>query len=155
MVILSTANIEIKTHTALHILKGAVRKVLGAKWTTSVYVNGDKGRLTVQFDRKPTEEEIQEIEKQANNKIQENTEIKIHNLARSEAENIWGDEIYDLFPIPEEIQGLTIVEIENWNINACNKQHTRTTGEVGTLKITKIRFRNSKKLLEISYNVFQ
>jgi alanyl-tRNA synthetase len=39
--------VEVRTHTALHVVKGAVVKVLGreAKWTASVYVNGNHGRL--------------------------------------------------------------------------------------------------------------
>ena len=145
--------IEVRTHTALHVLKGAVRKVLGAKWTASVHVSGNKGRLTVQYDRKPTPEEIKKIEELANEKVRENVEIKIHEISRDEAEKRWGDEIYDLFPLPEHIKELSVLEIENWNLNACKEPHTKTTGEVGQIKITKIRFRNSKKLLEISFKV--
>jgi len=145
--------IEVKTHTALHILKGAVRKVLGAKWTASVWVMGNKGKLTVQFDRKPTKEEIQTIEDLANKKIEENVEIKIHELPREEAEKRWGDEMYDLFPIPESVKVLKVLEIEDWNLNACKEQHTKTTGEVGKIKITKIKFRATKKLLEISFEI--
>jgi len=145
--------IEVRTHTALHILKGAVRKVLGAKWTASVFVTGNKGRLTVQYDRKPTPEELQKIEELANEKIKENAEIKIHVLSRDEAEKRWGDEIYDLFPIPEHIKELSVLEIENWNLNACKEHHTKTTGEVGEIKLTKVRFRNAKKLLELSFIV--
>ena len=55
---------EVRTHTALHILKGAVVKILGkeAMWTASTYVNGKHGRLTVQFNRKPTVDEVKSIE---------------------------------------------------------------------------------------------
>ncbi len=142
-----------RTHTALHVLKGAVRKVLGAKWTASVWVSQNKGRLTVKFDRKPTEEELKKIEELANRKIEENVEIKIHELPRDEAEKRWGDEIYDLFPIPEHVKTLKILEIENWNINACKEQHTKTTGEVGKIKLQKVRFRKAKELLEITFAI--
>jgi len=54
------ASSEVKAHAALHVVKGAVRKVLGAKWTASVHVSGSHGRLTVQFNRKPTDEEIKD-----------------------------------------------------------------------------------------------
>jgi len=62
---------EPRTHTAVHVLKGAVQQVLGAKWTVSVYVSGTHGRLTVQFDRKPTDEEVARIERAANDKVSE------------------------------------------------------------------------------------
>ena len=147
--------IETKTHTALHIVKGAVVKVLGekAKWTASVYVSGNHGRLTVKFDRKPTPEEIAEIERLANEKVKENVPIHVYELPREEAERRFGEDMYDLFPIPPEIKTLKVVVIENWNVNACNKQHTKTTGEVGEIKIKKVRFRKSKELLEISFDV--
>jgi len=147
--------IEVKTHTALHIVKGAVVKVLGekAKWTANVYVSGNHGRLTVKFDRKPTPEEIAEIEKLANEKVKENVPIHVYELPREEAEKRFGEDMYDLFPVPPEVKVLKVVVIEGWNVNACNKEHTKTTGEVGKIKIKKVRFRKSKKLVEISFDV--
>lgn len=147
--------IEVKTHTALHIVKGAVVKVLGekAKWTASVYVSGNHGRLTVKFDRKPTPEEIAEIERLANEKVKENVPIHVYELPREDAERRFGEDMYDLFPIPPEIKTLKVVVIEGWNVNACNKGHTKTTGEVGEIKIKKVRFRKSKELVEISFDV--
>ena len=146
---------EVRTHTALHVLKGAVVKVLGeeAKWTAAVYVNGNHGRLTVKFNRKPTKEETAMIEEFANRKIEENAPIKVYELPREEAEGRFGEDMYDLFPIPEEIRTLKVVVIEGWNINACNKEHTKTTGEIGQIKIRKVRFRKAKELLEISFDV--
>lgn len=147
-------DVETRTHTALHVLKGAVRKVLGAKWTASVYVEGNHGRLAVQYDRKPTDDELKEIERLANMKIMENVPVKVIEMDRNEAEKVFGDEMYDLFPIPEEIKKLSILIIEDWNINACNKKHTRSTGEIGELKIEKVRFRPAKNLLEISFDIY-
>ncbi|MFW9996611.1 MAG: alanyl-tRNA editing protein [Candidatus Odinarchaeota archaeon] len=146
-------SMETRIHTALHILKGAARNVLGvdAKWTAGVFTSSTGGRLTLQFNRKPSEEEIREIEKTANDIIQKDIKIITHQLSRSEARERFGDEHLDLFPIPETIKMLTVVEIPGWNINACNKPHTRTTGEVGSITIKKVRFRNAKQLLEITF----
>ncbi len=149
------SDVEVRTHTALHVVKGAVVKVLGeeAKWTASVYVNGNHGRLTVKFNRKPSPEEIAEIELLANEKVRENVPVKVYELPREEAERRFGEDMYDLFPVPEEVRTLKVVVIEDWNVNACNKEHTKTTGEIGEIKIRKIRFRRSKELLEISFDV--
>ncbi len=143
---------NVKTHTALHVLKGAVQKVLKAKWTASVWVEGSDGRLTVQHDQKPTPQELQDIEKEANYEIQANHPVKEVVMGREKAEELWGDAIYDLFPIPEGIRNLKIVIIENWNINACKEEHTKTTGEVGKIVLTKVRFRDKKQLLELSFS---
>ncbi len=79
--------------------------------------------------------------------------IEIHRLSRREAEVRWGDAIYDLFPLPEHIKELTIFELPGWNMNACNKEHTASTGPVGAIKISKARYRATKQLLEISFDV--
>jgi alanyl-tRNA synthetase len=146
-------SVEVRTHTALHVLKGAVVRVLGAKWTAGVSVNGSHGRLTVQFDRKPTEEEASKIQEETNAKIEEDAAIEIHEMERSEAEERWGDLIYDLFPLPASIKRLSVFNLPGWNVNACNKDHITTTGEIGPLKITKTRFRAKKGLLEISFDI--
>ncbi|WP_456365428.1 alanyl-tRNA editing protein [Thermococcus sp.] len=146
---------EVRAHTALHVVKGAVVKVLGegAKWTASTYVKGNRAVLTVKFDRKPTPEEVREIERLANEKVRENAPIKVYKLSRDEAEERFGEDMYDLFPVPEGVKTLKVVVIEGWNVNACNKEHTKTTGEIGEIKIRKVRFRRSKELLEISFDV--
>jgi alanyl-tRNA synthetase len=146
---------EVRTHTALHIVKGAILKVLGegAKWSTSANINGNHGRIAVEFSRKPTGEEINEIQKRVDEIITEDAKIEIHNVSRSEAEARWGDWIYDKFPLPESIQQLSVFYLPGWNVNACNKEHTDTTGKVGTVRITKTRYRNSKQILEVSYDV--
>lgn len=146
-------SLEVRTHTALHVLKGAVMKMLGAKWTAGVSVKGSHGRLTVQLDNKPTAEEITGIEELANMKIKEDAQVKEIEMDRVEAEERWGDAIYDLFPLPDSIKRLKILHIEGWNVNACNKEHTKTTGEIGSLKIVKTRYRAKKQLLEISYDI--
>jgi alanyl-tRNA synthetase len=144
---------NVKTHTALHVLKGAVQKVLNARWTAGVWVEGVHGRLTVQYDRKPTEEELRQIEREANQKIQENQCVKEQYIKREEAEALWGDAIYDVFPIPDSVHTLKIVTIEGWNVNACNKDHTKTTGDIGEILLRKARFRGKKQVLEISFSI--
>ncbi|MDH5201035.1 MAG: alanyl-tRNA editing protein [Candidatus Bathyarchaeota archaeon] len=146
-------SVEVRTHTALHVLKGAVVRVLGAEWTSGVSVDGSQGRLTVQFDRKPTDEELAEIEELANAKIREDAPVEELELDRAEAEGRWGDAIYDLFPLLASITRLRIFHLPGWNVNACNKEHTSSMGEIGSLRIAKARFRAGKRLLEISYDV--
>ena len=146
-------SLEDRTHTALHVLKGAAEKILGIKWTTGVSVKGNHGRLTLQFDRKPTEKEILRIQEEANRKIREDIPVRVLEMDRNEAEELWGTLIYDVFLIPESIRRLQICQIENWNVNACNKKHTGSTGEIGELKISKTRYRIAKQILEISYDI--
>ena len=123
---------EIRTHTALHVIKGAIIKVLGedAKWSTSANVNGLKGRIAVEFNRKPSENEKKEIERLSNQKVEEDASIQIHEMSRREAEDSWGDRIYDKWPLPDHIQQVTVFHRSEWNVNCCGYDHPKTTGAV-------------------------
>lgn len=143
-----------KIDSALHVLKGSVQKVLNATLTTSVYAEGNKGRLKVEYEGKLTEEQIQEIEKLANDKIKENVPIEMFEMDRKKAEEKYGGIIYDKFPVPSHVQKLTITQIQYWNINCCLGPHVKTTSEIGQLKILKYRFRENRKELEISFELF-
>lgn len=144
---------DVRTHTALHVLKGAVQKVLQVKWTAGVWAEGLNGRLTVQADKNPTPQELKKIEVEANNKIRENQVIEEYTLDREKAEERWGDSIYDLFPLPQGITTVKVVRIPGWNANCCKEEHTRTTGEIGKITVKKVRFRKNKNLLEISFSL--
>ncbi len=144
---------EVRAHSGLHVVKGAAERVLGAKKTASVYVSGGHGRLTVQFERKPTEAEVQGIEKAANDKIAEGAEVLEFEMEKTEAEGHFGDAIYDLFPLPPGATRLHIVRIPDWNINCCNERHVENTLQIGKIKMGKARYRNSKRELEIEFDL--
>ncbi len=144
---------EVRAHTAVHVLKGAVQNVLGAKRTTSTFVAGRHGRLTVQFDRRPTAEELRMVEEAANRKIVEGAEVLEFEMEKQEAEMHFGDQIYDLFPVPATATRLKIVRIPEWNINCCAERHVESTSLVGPMKLGRTRFRNSKKELELEFEL--
>jgi alanyl-tRNA synthetase len=144
---------ELRTHSALHVLKGAAQKVLGAKTTTSVYVSGTHGRLTVQFDRKPTDLEMAKIEQSTNEKVAEGAEVLEFEMEKEEAEGHFGDSIYDFYPVPSGVTRLKIVRIPDWNINCCNERHVENTLQVGKVRLGKPRFRNSKRELELEFDL--
>jgi alanyl-tRNA synthetase len=111
------------------------------------------GRLTVKCDRPPSETELQRIESLANEKIRADVEIEELEMDRAEAETRWGDDLYDLFPIPAAITRLRILHIPEWNVNACKEPHTKRTGEIRTLRLGKPRYRAGKQLLEVPFDL--
>jgi len=146
-------NMTTRTHTALHVLKGAVQTVLGAELTTGVYVQKMQGRLTVQFNRKPTNAEIENIESVSNKIIEKCLEIEEFEMNRVEAEQLFGTTMYDAFPVPDHIKRLNIVRIPDWNLNACNHSHLKNTSEIGIIHIRKVRLRKAREQLEISFEI--
>ena len=146
---------EARAHTAVHVLKGAVQRVLGAKWTVSVFVSGTHGRLVVQFDRKPTDEEVARIEQVSNDKVSEGAEVVEFEMEKDEAEGHFGNAIYDLFPVPSSVTRLKIVRIPDWNINCCIENHVDNTSQVGRIKLSSPKFRNSRKELELGFDLVE
>ena len=144
---------ETRAHSALHVLKGAAQKVLATNLTASVYVSGERGRLTVKAVRKPTQEELRRVEEEANAVIREGAEVLEFEMEREEAEKHFGEAIYDLFPVPKEVSLLKIVRIPDWNVNCCREKHVENTSQIGEIHIEGVRFRNSKQLLEISFHL--
>ena len=148
-----TSSERVRTHTALHVVKGAARRILGTKWTAGVHVEGLHGRLTLKCDRQPTETELQNVQSLANEKIDANVEVHELEMDRAEAVAKWGEDIYDLFPIPAGITRLRILHIHDWNVNACKEAHTKRTGEILAIRLGKARYRAGKQLLEIPFDV--
>ena len=147
------AAVETRTHSSVHVLKGAVSKVLGARVTTSVRVEGNGGRLTVQCDRKPSVDEVVRIESEANGLIARNGELIQFEMERGEAEGHFGKAMYDQFPIPAHVVLLKIVRIPDWEVNCCAEPHVDSAGAVGRLSVDGTRFRKAKGLLEITFHV--
>ncbi|HEU17049.1 MAG TPA: alanyl-tRNA editing protein [Nitrososphaeria archaeon] len=151
---------SVRAHTALHVVKGAAVRVLGedARWTAGTFVEGGHGRLDLKFERKPTPKEISWIEEEANRCVERDLKIEILELERGEAESRFGDLMYDLFPVPADVRILRVVLIHDvdgsiWNVNACNKSHVESTRRVGKITLGDVRFRPSRGILEISFDV--
>jgi alanyl-tRNA synthetase len=85
--------------------------------------------------------------------VTEGAEILEFEMDRSEAENHFGDMIYDLFPVPATVTRLKIVRIPDWNVNCCVERHVENTSLIGPIKLENPRFRNSKKELEIGFDL--
>ncbi|KAM9984943.1 hypothetical protein ACTFIY_009358 [Dictyostelium cf. discoideum] len=150
------------TDSACHVLKGAIVKVLGTPITISVECNNKvKGRISVEYEHpeKPSQELINKIEEEANLIIKQNLEFKTFKIDKKEAElkyksNLVNNTyIYDKFPVPESVTELSLVELENWNINCCPAVHLKTTGEIGGIKIAGINHRPAKKELEFRFDI--
>jgi len=114
---------DISTDTALHILKGAIVKVLNTPLTTTVECKSHtKGKLSVEYElpEVPSDAIVREIEELANQKVKENVDIEIIKIGRKEAEEKYRREpvnntfIYDKFPVPDSVTELSLVHIKGY-----------------------------------------
>ena len=155
--------------TALHIIKGAIVRVMDiptARTTMSVHFS-DKpwiGSITIgncdQGKLYKIDEKIKlQIEDMANDIINQNVECKIYkDLKRKEAEDRFGEEMYDYYPVPAKVEILSVLEIKDndgkkWNVNCSNKTLCKRTGELIGLKVGKTKFNGKKKQLTVYFTV--
>jgi len=123
-------------HTATHILNGSSRQVLGPwVWQHSAFKEEEYGRLDITHFAHLTREEVQKIEDLANGVVRKNLTVKTSFMPRQDAEERYGFRIYQGGLTPTKL--IRIVNVGNWDIEACGGTHAGKTGEVGLVKITK------------------
>ena len=124
-------------HTATHIINGSSRQVLGPwVWQHSAFKEEDYGRIDITHFAHLTDVEIQRIEDLANDIVRKDLRVKNTFMPRPVAEKKYGFRLYQGGVVPGRL--VRVVDIGGWDIEACGGTHTKTTGEVGFIKITKV-----------------
>lgn len=128
-------------HTATHIVNAAAKKILGdhinqagAKKTL------EKATLDLTHYKNIEDEELKDIELEANNIVKRSINIEKKFMKREEAEREYGMRIYQGGAVPG--RELRIVNIGGVDIEACGGTHlnnTNETGHISLLKSTKIQ----------------
>ena len=106
-------------------------------WQNSAFKEENYARLDVTHHSSLNREEVERIEKTANNVIRQNLPVKIKIYDRVDAEQDYTFRIYQGGVVPTS--NIRIVNIENWDIEACGGTHVSTTGEIGLLKLLNLK----------------
>ena len=123
-------------HTATHIINGSSRQILGPwVWQHSAFKEEDYGRIDITHFAHLTDKEVQKIEDLANEVVRKNLTITNTFFPRQKAEEKYGFRLYQGGVVPGKL--VRVVNIGGWDIEACGGTHTKKTGEVGLIKITK------------------
>ena len=123
-------------HTSTHVLNTSARMNLGSwVWQNSAFKDEKYARLDITHHSALNREEVEKIEKTANNVIRQNLPIIIKTYDRSDAEQKYTFRIYQGGAAPTN--NIRIVNIDGWDIEACGGTHVRRTGELGLIKIMK------------------
>ena len=138
---------HMRHHTALHVLSGVIWKSFDAK-VTGGQMRADRARMDFSFPGEWTAEVVGEIERLTNEALAENRPVKVYELPREEAlENP------DLIRtqvnlVPERVEAIRIVEIEDLDTQADGGTHVANTREVGEIEITghKSKGRHNKRI---------
>lgn len=124
-------------HTATHIILGAARRVLGEHvWQAGAEKTVEKGRLDITHHKPLTPEEIRAIERLANKVVDERRPVRAFILDRNEAEEKYGFRLYQGgVPMTPKIR---VLEVADWDVEACFGTHLSNTGEVGAIRIVSV-----------------
>lgn len=123
-----------KLHTATHLLNGALRKVLGS----SIYQKGsnitsERLRFDFSFDRKLTNEEIEEVTKIVNEAIEKNIPVICEEMNIEEARKTEAIGVFE-GKYGERVKVYTIGE---YSKEICGGPHANNTGELNKFRIIK------------------
>ena len=131
------ANIT-KNHTSTHIINASSRKVLGSWiWQHSAFKDDDHARLDITHHSSLSDNEVKQIEDEANDMIKKNYPVNIDYYDRGTAEQKYGFRIYQGGVVP--VKSVRIVSIEDKDIEACGGTHVKKTGDIELIKITKTK----------------
>ena len=123
-------------HTAVHIVGGSAREVLGTHiWQAGSNKGARYARLDITHHSRLTREQLDSIEDRANEVIESNPEIEKLVMDRAEADTTFGFDIYQGGP-PKHSQ-IRIIKIGDYDTQACGGTHHDEAGEVGELRITR------------------
>jgi len=127
---------HMQQHSGQHILSQSFHELLGAE--TLAFHLGE-AISTLEMDlRKISEEEVENIERRANEIVFEDREIKCYFIPEEKIESV------PLRRPPKKKGLIRVVEVSDFDFSACGGTHVRRTGEIGLIKIIRLeRIRNN------------
>lgn len=131
---------NMQMHSGEHIFTGLIHNKYGFN---NVGFHLSDNSATMDYDGKLSEEQLAEIEREANKIIFSNKEIKAYYPDKSELSALE-------YRSKKEIDGeVRIVIVEDVDICACCAPHVKRTGEIGLFKI--VSFENYKGGIRVNY----
>lgn len=128
------SEMEVKYHTATHLLHQALHDVLGDEiMQKGSNITPERLRFDFSFPRKLTDEEKKRVEEIVNEKIRENLPVKKVVMPKAEAEETGARRFFNE-KYPDEV---SVYFIGDYSKEFCGGPHVENTGVLGRFKITK------------------
>jgi alanyl-tRNA synthetase len=125
-------------HSTTHMVNAAAREELGEHiYQAGAKKDLEKGRLDITHYEKPEKETVREIEASVREMIEDDHDINVKELAKSEAEQKYGFRIYQGGAPPGNV--IRLIEIEDIDIEACGGTHLLSTGNAEEFYITDVK----------------
>ncbi len=123
-------------HTATHLIVASAKEVLGDHiWQAGAQKGINRSRIDLSHYKRITPEELNEIEKLANEYVMKNIPLDIQFHSRDDAESLYGFRLYQGGIVPGK--SIRVVKIPDVDVQACAGTHVLRTGDIGPIKINK------------------
>ncbi len=130
----STGEMEVKYHTATHLLNAALKKVLGDHvHQKGSNITPERLRFDFSHNAKMTDEEKKQVEDLVNEYIKQDLKVERLEMTKAEALKL-GAEAMFLDKYGDEV---TVYKIGDVSMEFCGGPHVDRTGVLGTFKIKK------------------
>ena len=130
----STGEMEVKYHTATHLLNAALKKVLGDHvHQKGSNITPERLRFDFSHNAKMTDEEKKQVEDLVNEYIKQDLKVERLEMTKEEALKL-GAEAMFLDQYGDEV---TVYKIGDVSMEFCGGPHVERTGVLGTFKIKK------------------
>src|SRR5215218_6913216 len=138
---------HMRYHTALHALSGVIWRNFDAR-VTGGQMRADRARMDFSFPGEWTAGVVGEIERLTNEALAEERPVSVYELPREEALKNPDLIRTQVNLVPEHVETVRIVEIEDIDTQADGGTHVANTEEVGELRITghKSKGRQNKRV---------
>lgn len=121
-------------HTATHITLAAAIQVLGPHvWQTGTQKAEREARIDITHFRRLGRQDIDAIERRANEIVLADLPVEAIQLPRDEAERLYGIRIFQ-GGVPEG-RIIRVVSIKGEDVECCGGTHLQRTGQVGSIRI--------------------
>ena len=123
-------------HTAIHIVGGAARDILGPHIRQAGSNKGQRyARIDLTHYSRMSRDLLDKIEDRANDIVQLNPTVEKIILDRAEADSRFGFDIYQ--GGPPKHQQIRIIKIGDFDVQACGGTHHDEAGNIGELRIVR------------------
>ena len=121
-------------HTSTHIVAGAARKILGNHiWQAGAKKDVDASRIDLTHYKPFTPQELEKIEKLANEVVRQSVPVDARFVPRNEAEQKYGFVLYQGGASPGKM--VRVVKVGDLDVEACGGVHLSNTKEAEKIKI--------------------
>lgn len=137
------------SHTCEHIVNQTMIRLFGCGRSVSAHIERKKSKLDYRLNHKPTEEDVQHLERTVNEVIAQNLPVTTEYITQEEARGR-----FDMERLPEGAsQTVRIVHVGNYDECLCIGAHVENTSDIGVFHIISHDWNEETKIWRMRFKI--